>query len=248
MRRTIVLLFSTLFLVCNVAISGNEFWEKKDYSQWTQRECNKMLENSPWAKTYSIRSFDSCEYRVQFRSALPIRMAIVRSMQIASNYDKLSSEHRQEFDKRADEYLSTNFPDRIVVHLIGGTNSDNIDAPVRLNMDLRRYWQNKTTELLKNTVFLVPAKGNRIPLLKYNVSQGDKCELQFIFPRQHQGLPALGPEDKSFKLEFDYPIFGTEGNSLKQDSDYPRRSYIGNQRVFIEFKADKMLFNGKLEY
>lgn len=233
MRRIIVSLFPTIFLVCSVAVSGNEFWEKKDYSQWTQRECKKILEDSPWAKTYSIAGRGDYDYRVQLRSALPVRMAIVRSMQLASNYDKLSSEQRQEFEKRAEEYLSTSFPNRIFVNLIGGPNPDKLDYPRRLSVDLLRYWQIKTTELLKNTVFLIAARGNRIPLLQYNVSQSDKCEFQFIFPRQYQGLPALGPEDKFLKLEFDYPAWS---------------SYTVAERALIEFKVDEMQFNGKLEY
>ena len=233
MRSTIVFFVITLFLVCNLAISGNELWEKKDYGKWTLRECKTMLEDSPWAKTYTIGSWGHYEYRVQLRSALPIRMAIVRSMQIASNYDKLSSEERQKFDKGAAEYLSTSFPDRIVLHLIGGPNDDKVDGPVSLSIELLRYWQIKTTEQLRNMVFLIPANRSRIPLRQFNASQGDKCEFQFIFPRQHQGLPALGPEDKSVKLEFEYPT---------------SPSYNSTERALIEFKTDKMLFKGKLEY
>jgi hypothetical protein len=233
MRRTILFLFPILFLAGSSSISGKDFWEKKDYGEWTQRESKKMLEDSPWAKTYTIGSWGAYEYSIQLRSALPIRQAIVRQMQIASKYDDLSKEQRQEFDKSAGQYLSASFPDMIVIQLKGGPNTEKLHMATSTSVALIRYWQTKTTELLKNTVFLIRPKGDKVPLLQYNVSQGDVCEFQFIFPRQHQGNPVLSPEDKSLMLEFYYPT---------------APSYTTTARALVEFKTKKMLFNGELEY
>ncbi len=233
MKRIILFLFPTLFLAGNLAISASEFWEKKDYSQWTERECKKMLEDSPWAKTYTIESLGAYEYSIQLRSALPIRKAIVRQMQIASKYKDLPKEQRQQFDKRAEEYLSTTYPDMIVMYLKGGPNPEKLHRAAATSVQLLRYWQTQTTEMLKNTVYLIRASGDKVPILQYNVSQGDECAFQFLFPRQYQGQPVLGPEDKSLTLEFYYPT---------------SPSYNSTERAFVEFKTAKMLINGKLEY
>ncbi len=233
MRRTILFLFPILFLAGSTAIPGKDFWEKKDYTKWTQRECKKMLEDSPWAKTYTIGSYGAYEYRIQLRSALPIRQAIVRQMQIASKYDDLSEEQRQQFDKSAEQFLSTSFPDMVVMQIKGGPDPEKLHVATSTSIELIRYWQTQTTELLKNSVFLIRDNGDKVPLLKYNVAQGDDCDFQFIFPRQFEGAPVLSPEDKSLMLEFYYPT---------------SPSYVSTSRGFVEFKTKKMLFDGKLEY
>ncbi len=35
-------------------VRAAEFWEKKDYRQWSEKECRKLLRNSPWAKQYVL--------------------------------------------------------------------------------------------------------------------------------------------------------------------------------------------------
>ncbi|MGC8794704.1 MAG: hypothetical protein ACP5U2_15075 [Bryobacteraceae bacterium] len=43
-------------LILGAAASGAaEFWEKKKYSEWTDKEVRKMLNDSPWARPVEIR-------------------------------------------------------------------------------------------------------------------------------------------------------------------------------------------------
>ncbi len=35
-------------------VRAAEFWEKKDFRQWSEKECRKLLGNSPWAKQYVL--------------------------------------------------------------------------------------------------------------------------------------------------------------------------------------------------
>lgn len=41
-------------LACAVALYAAEFWNTKDYTQWTSEETNKMLTDSPWAKQKTV--------------------------------------------------------------------------------------------------------------------------------------------------------------------------------------------------
>jgi hypothetical protein len=43
------LLFLTALLVSGLAL-GEDFWVKKDYTQWTDEDVRKILKDSPWAK------------------------------------------------------------------------------------------------------------------------------------------------------------------------------------------------------
>lgn len=231
-----------LFLVSVSTSLGADFWEKKNYKEWSQKECTKLLEDSPWSKQFTLTrvtvmddstdrtSSDSqqpyIKYQVQFRSAMPVRQAIVRQMQLAQKYDSLAPEQKQQFDKSAEQFLAANMENAVVVYVTYATNSQPND------LELARYWQSQTTEVLKNYVYLTPGKGNKVYLGQYVVSQGGQRDFQFVFPRQVDGKPILNPTDKSLKLEFTLPVVGR----------------MGDGRAFMEFKVEKMIFEGNIAY
>ncbi len=49
MRRIVISALVSL-LLASTALWGADFWEEKEYSQWTDKELQKMMMNSPWAK------------------------------------------------------------------------------------------------------------------------------------------------------------------------------------------------------
>src|SRR5690349_2110622 len=91
-----------LFVVAVFTVSADDFWVKKDWKQWSKDDCNKMLQDSPWAKKWSqshvtdikmagVTAADSegatekapeMHYYIQLRSSLPVREATVRFSQI----------------------------------------------------------------------------------------------------------------------------------------------------------------------
>jgi hypothetical protein len=242
LKRSFCLFWGILFLVSICALAGNEFWEKKDYKQWAQKEVQKILEDSPWAKQLKLEKVAVMEsnasvnaqggemqrkitYQVQFRTAKPIRQAMVRQTQLAQKYDSLSTEQKQEFDKKTEAFLSGG-GDAVVVMVTYTATSQTHD------LELARHWQSRTLDLLKNSVYLIPPKGDRVPLAQFAVAPGAERAFQFVFPRQVNGKPIISPEDKSVKLEFPYPVI--DG--------------MGDGRAFLEFKVDKMTINGEVAY
>src|SRR5215207_6438301 len=86
-------------------------WPKKPYTEWTLDEVMRILNNSQWAQNASkivptrYRSGipdnpAETEFFVQIRlySALPVRQAIVRRMQLTIPYEKLTVAQRASFD------------------------------------------------------------------------------------------------------------------------------------------------------
>ena len=49
MRKTATMTLAVALLVA-LATAAADFWEKKRYTAWTEKECSKLLENSPWAQ------------------------------------------------------------------------------------------------------------------------------------------------------------------------------------------------------
>jgi hypothetical protein len=138
----------------------------------------------------------------------------------------MTPEQRQAFDAQAEEFLSAEFPDTILVYVAYGSNVQFDDR------DLARHWQTQTTETLRNFVYLIGPEGQKIPLLRYVVAEGGGRAFQFIFPRQFEGRPLLEPGDKSLKIEFPHPDIRGQGEA----------------RIFLEFKVEKMIVNGEVEY
>ena len=80
-----------LSIVVFAGVAMANFWEKKLYDQWNQKEVEKMLTDSPWAKELNLQSsadsfsgsaMDSqppyINYTVQLRSVGLVRQAVVR--------------------------------------------------------------------------------------------------------------------------------------------------------------------------
>jgi len=240
MKKMLCLLIPLLLLTASIAIAGKDFWETKDYKEWSAKDCDKLLRDSPWAQKFELTSVQVMDnssnktstdggqpyirYWIQFRSALPVRQAMVRQGQIANKYDSLSVDQKQAFDKQASALLDGFPTDAVVVNVSYETN-DNVR-----DQDLARSWQTKTTELLKNQVYLTCGK-TKVPIARYIASQGGSRSFQFIFPREVDGKPIITPQDKSIKLEFAYPSMG-----------------MGSGQAFQEFKTEKMIFAGNIAF
>jgi hypothetical protein len=243
MKKILCLAIAVFFLFSVVVAPAAEFWEKKEYKQWSQKECSKLLDKSPWTDNFTLTSVGIMQmgsqdrnasdaqqpyvkYQVQFRSAKPVRQAIVRQMQIAQKYDSMPADQQQAFDKNAESFLSADFSDAVVVYVTYETNNRVSDQ------DLARHWQTQTAEVLKNSVYISNSKGDKVYIAQFVPGQGAQRNFQFIFPRQVNGAPLLGPQDKSLKLEFAYPVIGG----------------MGDGKAFMEFKVDKMIFEGNIVY
>ncbi|SRR6266404_2348970 len=242
MRKVTSLFGLTLLLTYLALAQSKDFWEKKDYRQWTDKECHKLLEDSPWASTYTMSQifFDrvatdttdrerqqnpKIEYKIQIRSALPIKRGIVRLSQINAKYDQMTEDQRKAFDQNAEKFLAGRNPDSVVIHVTYSASAQLDDR------DLTHYWHTQTTESLKNFTYLIGGGSSRVPLSAFRPGAGEAHEFQFIFPREYNGRPVIGPGDKLLGLEFNHPeIRGPKA------------------RVLIQFKVEKMTSQGTVNY
>jgi len=243
MKWRMLCCLSLVWLVA--AAQSKEFWATKEYKQWNDKEVKRLLENSPWAQDYTLNrtyiealqtsptgdtraaergreSNTKMGYQAQLRSALPVRQALVRQQMITEKYEQLPPQKQKEFDERAGQFLAANFAETVMAHVIYHSNVAVDDR------ELARYWHTQTLETIKNSTFLIGAGGQKIQPLRYTPATGAGREFQLVFPRQVNGQPIAGPNDKSLKLEFKHPRTGDQNE----------------QRVLIEFKLDRMTMQG----
>jgi hypothetical protein len=203
-----------LFLFClsvPLAAAG-DFWAKKPYQNWSADETRQMLEESPWATTLTLGSIQSAitsgdspknggyrgemetnptiSYNLQFRSAQPIREAVVRTSQLNAKYDKMGAEQEAAFDASSAKFLAATFPDRVVVAVTFHANVQEYESL------LRAYWTRQDLGTLSMTVFLNAGK-ERLSLVNYGFKDDT---FQFTFPRPKQ----LNPNEK-VGVEFVHP-------------------------------------------
>jgi hypothetical protein len=200
-----------IILAGATGLGAQQFWQNQVYTEWTLKNCDKMLSDSPWALTFQNRKeardaaghkdFRDFRYVVQIRSAIPIRQALIRRMQINDQYDKMNSDQRKTFDAQAKAFLAISYADRLVFDvqaIVAKTVTDN----------QRPFWPSETVESLKDSVYLIGPGNEKIPLTGYSFKKtksyrtGDPVEFEFTFPKQIDGHPLTGRNTGRIKLEF----------------------------------------------
>jgi hypothetical protein len=216
-RKSLFLLAAILFFGLSVVLG--QVWVKKDYKEWTPKECDKILADSPWAKTQKFYGSGTgsagtegqayTEYTVQLFSALPIRQAMVRKQMID------------------EKFLTADYADQVIVRVKYNTN-----AGTTSDLDLGQGWQTRNMATMQNSTWLIGSKGVKVPLADFKVAQGADRFCQLTFPRSRDGKPVLSVEDKNLIIQFTYPTVGGMGDGRGQ----------------FEFKVKDMIYNGQIAY
>jgi len=225
--------------ICALSISAQ--WNKKPYTEWSEKEATTLLNDSPWGQTQVFsdtsnqfgtgigrrdagttddRSGDYSAHhlniRIRFLSAKPIRQAFSRVIllgQKGSVPDQLAAQ--------LTAFATQGFPDYIVVSVDCDANeSKNEFREFKALLDTRSIID------LKNNTYL-SAKGERVYVASYQPPKKDGLGAKFIFPRTVNGEPAISAA--SDEIQF-YSEFSNK------------------YKVNMRFKLKNMMVDGKLEY
>jgi hypothetical protein len=252
MRRILSGCILAILGLAALTAGADDFWVKKDWKTWSKSECKKMLEDSPWAKrilvennaTYgqlpyagatpssnpgaSVGSAGSGEvsYFVQILSAAPIREAIIRQQQIEQKYDMMSNSEKNAFDAKMDQQIDGMKSDAIYIRVVIEANKPELGEGVAA------AWQNVAPNTIPMGVYLLTENGGRVTPLMYSFVKGEETEFDVTFPRNAGGGPVIAGNAKSVKVQFVNPAIG----------DFPEKT------VTVEYKLDKMMWNGKVVY
>ncbi len=247
MRRRYTAGILAVFALAVLTAGADDFWVKKDWKTWTVADCKKLMEDSPWARRKNIenetnvthlpsagaqgvgaapgqadtaqnKDTGEVNYIVVMLSAAPIREALIREAQIDRGYDKMSDADKKAFDAEMDR-LHKYSDDIIAVRVKYSANREPLGA------DLAKSWQSLPADTVPADVALISSNSTKLTPLTFVAAAGGKNEFDLTFPRA-----AFMDGLKSFKLQIPHPALGD----------------FGAQKVFVEFKADKMSFDGKL--
>lgn len=226
-----------------IAAGARDRWSSKPWQKWSVEECKNMLQNSPWAQTWSAsgEAFptmgQSSEgtgreqepmiyYYVQLRSALPVREAVARELEIVNKYDKMDPAKQKTIDASVSSYLSRNYDGSVVIHLEYGSNVEIYQR------QLMQAWQSLPPGTVPLDTYLITSSGQKVTPERMELAQSAQAAVEFIFARMVNGKPLISQMDKTFAFQFMSPAIGP----------------FVKQRAYIEYHPQKMSFDGKFSF
>jgi hypothetical protein len=221
----VIVAFSSVFLFAE----KKEFWTTRPYTEWTQKDVDKLLKDSPWAKTIPLSEASQAAsrsggrggqvgevesggigagpetYRAQPKLVItwyarPIREAVARRIQLNN-----PSAPKEQIDQLLNRPASSSY-DLLIVGWNPGRNPNAVQE-----LKEGTYLQKKNKEKLLLKDVLLPQK------------RGDPLVLRFV--READGKPVLTLDDKEVQLV------------LK----------AGDNTVRTTFRLSDMVVNGRLE-
>ncbi|HMF57851.1 MAG TPA: hypothetical protein VK619_16025 [Pyrinomonadaceae bacterium] len=218
-----------LITVSVVLAQAQSDGQNKPYQQWTKADVVKLLTDSPWAKTQTIRlqrrsqvraiagqtstvggsiggapavsntgeltsAEDPVDYKftLRLRSSLPVRQAIVRLVQIDSQYDQMTPAQKSAFDSQTRELLECpECADNYIISVgFGSSNAENIDL-------VYEWFRGQSVESLKNYIYIANDQGERRELSGFIAPKVQGDEAFFFFKRIGRNeRPLLTPTSK----------------------------------------------------
>lgn len=194
-------------------------WQRKDWKQWSSKECRDILEESPWVTEHKYSKWWG---RMRIRSALPVRLALARQFLIKNGYDRARADKRKMLEQQvANEFLDS-MEDRILVHYEYGLDREG---------NTFRLIPKGPDGLLMTSDGRVIKSIETISVKKHLSWSSESEEFTLVFPRTVDGKSVIYPQHVMFAIV----IGKSEGSSFTPN-------------LKLDFRLDNMIFNGKVEY
>jgi hypothetical protein len=234
-RRAILLSALALCaaLAAATSFAQTEDWQSKPYTQWTMKDVQKVLSDSPWAKTiarsgptFGGQATPDKVYTLRLRSALPIRQGLLRLRQLKEDYDKMSDKKKAEFDEKNKALIEcAACADNYVFALVPPSASGS-------QMTLPTSLKTASVETLKLYVQLSDDRGQRRELVHFVPPKSPGQEVVFFFPKfNEKGEPLITPASKRVVFNIDPAALGGDSTITHFDFDVPKM-IVNGQVVF----------------
>ena len=247
-RRSKVLF--VLALLIAVPLFAAKFWETKDFTTWSEKECNEIITKSPWAYSNSFGevppigqqtagiddrsrglgdpNFGEAEstqvFEFRLMTAKPVRMAFARMQLLQKPNDPALMEQVM-------KYVNAPPEKEIVIQISYRTIPTGSSAV----QDIHRYFLGATLADFRTSTSLASDKSGIVPIAAYLPPAPNRSLPAFVFPRlKESGEPNFTTETKqiTFRSEFS-PLVGAR--KMKYD-------------IFVKMNTKQMIFKEELTF
>jgi hypothetical protein len=244
-----VKLFCAALIIASsvVALSAQQ---NKPWSEWSKKDVEKTLNDSPWAQTQTETDTSEMTYsptisqtttarredsriteaaRVESgakNSAMSVkfRIRLLSAKPIREAFARMVMTSQQspspQLTEQLQGFVDRDFSEYVVVAVTIEASDQRYSGPIA------QAFNSATADILKTTTYLERKDGKRLFLLDYRPPASDGMGAKFVFPRSVEG--------KSFLSESDSIRFVSEFNE--------------KIKLNARFKTSEMTYNGKLEY
>ncbi len=219
-------------------------WIAKDWTQWNEDDCDEVLNKSPWGinagspggASFSGPKTSTDLYTiVQIHSALPIKQAILRKLQLLDFYNRMEPDKKQAFDQAHVHDLDPS--NQILVNIQNGVM---FSGPGAFSS---AAWASPATQVALRVPDGALIQPTETTLLVNSGGYGN--ETQYSFPRTVGGRPLLSPTASSLVIQLGAPLWVYDAKTNKYiRQEGPFRS----SGTSITFKISDLMYKGKLEY
>lgn len=192
--RTAVLFI--VILVAAVAAFGQakravNDWESKPVEKWDLKDVGYLLDDSPWSRTVKghvqtgpVLVPGSIRFRLY--SALNIRLALIRKLQLSEKFDLMDAKEKDAFNARYKAVLECPKCDEFYIIALKQEDSSILSNAMRV-------------EGRSESIYLSNEKGEKRKLASFSPGS----EALFFFPRKNdKGEPLLTAENKMLVFNF----------------------------------------------
>jgi hypothetical protein len=208
-------------------------WESKPVDQWTDSDLRDIFHRSAWSHPLESRMADKMAGEIvrtvddnrvdayfSLESALTIRLAEVRKLQLAEKYDKMTAKEQAAFnEKHRGVLICPLCQDYYIVGIIG----DNSTLKNRIEIQRRAQ-----------SIYLSNEKGERRILAKYTPQILPNSAALFFFPRLNEkGEPLLTSDNTTLTFNFKYEIGDAPFLSLIERVDTNVKDIVRDKTVIF---------------
>jgi hypothetical protein len=186
-----------------IPVFAADFWVTKEYTAWSEKECQKLLTKSPWAfsvnfvKVSNIGLIDvgghgEREQRVTFRfrfvSAKPVKMAFAQLEMLQKPEDSGLADRMNAIVNSAGE-----LEDRIALQLEFSVDPPG-DSAVR---DIHSFLLNAKLADFEQDTYLAASSKAMVRIVEYLAPNPNRTKPVFVFPRVNEKSEPFSPETRS---------------------------------------------------
>jgi hypothetical protein len=221
-------------------------WIEKDWTRWGAWDCDYVGQYSPWVwledaggrETGPTIYWGESEYYdfawIQISSAMPIRQAVLRDLQLRVHYDRMNPQKRAAFDKEHAEDLDEGDSDRIRVWVGDITYYPSWEAYAS------QSFKRGAAIRLSDGTLLLPTHTKSTDYIGAFRQPGT----EYVFPRSVNGKPAFSVSDNAIQV-----VLGYVDSDSKDKHSTPQRHdkkfYVAR---LLSFPVASLMYKGKLEY
>ncbi len=248
MKRAAVALCIACALLAGTA--GAQKKKMKPWTEWSEKDAKKILEDSPWAQTQvqtdtsqmyyhplqgtitpgtsakttpdMVNQAQSVNYHIRFLSAKPVRQAFARVIELGQKNPN------ERLLKGLHEFVERSFDEMIVV----AVTFDSRDQ--RYSMPAMQLFNSAVVSTLKNNTYLELDNGKRLFIEDYKAPINDNLGAKFVFPRKVDGEPFIRADSGHVRFYSELPGQGGSTSSPLT--------------LNMPFKVADFMLDGVLEY